>query len=71
MENICFSGTKLNISYYIDQIIDKQKQEQIVDYFLNSESDSIEEALADESNADFTEEELRLMRIRFLSEYAN
>jgi ATP-dependent DNA helicase RecQ len=71
MENICFSGTKLNISYYIDQIIDKQKQEQIVDYFLNSESDSIEEALADEANADFTEEELRLMRIRFLSEYAN
>jgi ATP-dependent DNA helicase RecQ len=71
MENICFSGTKLNISYYIDPIIDKQKQEQIVDYFLSSDSDSIEEALADESNADFSEEELRLMRIRFLSEYAN
>jgi len=71
IENICFSGTKLNLDYYIDQVLDEEKQEAIHDYFINSESDSIEEALADESNADFSEEDLRLMRVKFLSEYAN
>lgn len=71
IENICYSGTKLNLDYYIDQILDEEKQEAIHDYFLNSETDSIEEALADDANADFTEEEIRLMRIKFLSEYAN
>jgi ATP-dependent DNA helicase RecQ len=71
IENICYSGTKLNLDYYIDQILDEEKQEAIHDYFLNSETDSIEEALANESNEDFSEEEIRLMRIKFLSEYAN
>jgi ATP-dependent DNA helicase RecQ len=71
IENICYSGTKLNLDYYIDQILDEEKQEAIHDYFLNSETDSIEEALANEANEDFSEEEVRLMRIKFLSEYAN
>jgi len=71
IENICYSGTKLNLDYYIDQVLDEEKQETIHDYFLNSETDSIEEALADEANSDFSEEEIRLMRIKFLSEYAN
>ncbi|MFZ9980781.1 MAG: DNA helicase RecQ [Cyclobacteriaceae bacterium] len=71
IENICYSGTKLNLDYYIDQILDEEKQEAIHDYFLNSETDSIEEALANEVNEDFSEEEIRLMRIKFLSEYAN
>ena len=71
IENICYSGTKLNLDYYIDDILDEEKQEALQEYFLNSETDSIEEALADESNADFSEEEIRLMRIKFLSEYAN
>lgn len=71
IENICYSGTKLNLDYYIDQILDQEKQEAIHDYFINSETDSIEEALAEDSNADFSEEDLRLMRIKFLSEYAN
>ena len=71
IENICYSGTKLNLDYYIDQVLDGEKQDAIQDYFLNSETDSIEEALADESNADFSEEDIRLMRVKFLSEYAN
>jgi ATP-dependent DNA helicase RecQ len=73
VENICYSGTKLNLDYYIDSVLDKDKQNQIVEYFLDSESDSIEEAvdaLKDE-DSDFTEDNLRLMRVKFLSEYAN
>ncbi len=73
IENICYSGTKLNLDYYIDSVLDEDKQEQIYEYFLNSESDSIEdavEAMKDE-DTDFSEENLRLMRIKFLSEYAN
>ena len=71
IENICYSGTRLNLDYYIDQILDDEKQDDIFDYFLNAETDSIAEALNDEENEGFNEEELRLMRIKFLSEYAN
>jgi ATP-dependent DNA helicase RecQ len=71
IENICFSGTKLNLDYYIDQILDDDRQEDIFDYFLNAETDSIEDALDDEENEGLSEEELRLMRIKFMSEYAN
>ncbi len=71
IENICYSGTKLNLDYYIDEVLDEHKQGQIFDYFLNSETDSLEEAMNDENNAEFNEEEIRLMRIKFLSEYAN
>jgi len=71
IENICYSGTKLNLDYYIDDALDENKQQQIYDYFLSAETDSMEVALSDDNNADFSEEELRLMRIKFLSEYAN
>jgi ATP-dependent DNA helicase RecQ len=71
IENICYSGTKLNLDYYIDEVLDENKQNQIFDYFLKSETDSLEEAMANDNNSDFSEEELRLMRIKFLSEYAN
>jgi ATP-dependent DNA helicase RecQ len=71
IENICFSGTKLNLDYYIDNVLDEEKQETIFEYFLNSETDSIEDALADETMSDFSEDDVRLMRIKFLSEYAN
>ncbi|HRE65982.1 MAG TPA: DNA helicase RecQ [Cyclobacteriaceae bacterium] len=73
IENICYSGTKLNLDYYIDSVLDEDKQQQIYDYFLESETDSIEDAvdaLKDE-DPDFTEDNLRLMRVKFLSEYAN
>jgi ATP-dependent DNA helicase RecQ len=71
IENICFSGTKLNLDYYIDEIMDENRQEVLYDYFLNSETDSLEEAINDPNNADFTEDDIRLMRVKFLSEYAN
>jgi ATP-dependent DNA helicase RecQ len=71
IENICYSGTKLNLDYYIDQILDYDKQDDIFEYFMNAETDSIEEALDDEDNDDYSEEEIRLMRIKFMSEYAN
>ncbi len=69
MENICYSGTKLNLDYYIDQVLDETRQEEIYDYFLNSETDSIEDAMNDLSG--FSEDDVRLMRVKFLSEYAN
>ena len=71
IEHICFSGTKLNLDYYIDQVLDEDKQDDLIDYFLNAETDSIEEALEDEDNEEYSEEEIRLMRIKFMSEYAN
>jgi ATP-dependent DNA helicase RecQ len=71
IENICYSGTKLNLNYYIDQAIDSHKQDDIHDYFMNAETDSLDAALNDESMADYSEEEIRLMRIKFMSEYAN
>jgi ATP-dependent DNA helicase RecQ len=71
IENICYSGTKLNLNYYIDQVLDPHKQDEIHDYFMSAETDKLEHALNDDSIADYSEEEIRLMRIKFLSEYAN
>jgi ATP-dependent DNA helicase RecQ len=71
IEMICFSGTKLNLDYYLEQIMDDDKQEDILDYFLNAESDNIDDALEEFAEEDVTEEDLRLMRIKFISEYAN
>ncbi|UII33390.1 DNA helicase RecQ [Fulvivirga ulvae] len=71
IENICYSGTKLNLDYYINDVLDHDKQEDIYEYFLNAETDDIQVALEDEDNEEYSEEELRLMRIKFLSEYAN
>jgi ATP-dependent DNA helicase RecQ len=71
IENICYSGTKLNLNYYIDQVLDDHKQDDIHDYFMNADTDSMEAALNDDSIADYSEEEIRLMRIKFMSEYAN
>lgn len=71
IENICYSGTKLNLDYYIDEAMDESKQEKLYEYFLNSETDSLEDAINDENNADFSEDDIRLMRVKFLSEYAN
>jgi ATP-dependent DNA helicase RecQ len=71
IENICYSGTKLNLNYYIDQVIDAHKQDDIHDYFMNAETDSLEQALGDGTMSDYSEEEVRMMRIKFMSEYAN
>lgn len=73
IESICFSGTKLNLDYYINQMIDKEKQADIYEYFMNSASDDIKAAMKEFEDYDdeVTEEELRLMRIKFISEMAN
>jgi ATP-dependent DNA helicase RecQ len=71
IENICFSGTKLNLTYYIEQVIDAQKQDDIHDYFMEAETDNLEAALNHPNMSDYSEEEVRLMRIKFLSEYGN
>jgi ATP-dependent DNA helicase RecQ len=70
MEQIVYAGTKLNIKYWIDEILDEDQQEEIHDYFMESETDKIEDALK-EFDGDYDIEELRLMRIKFISEVAN
>ena len=70
MEVIIFSGTKLNINYSLDDVLDEDQQEEIYDYFMEAESDKIQDAL-DEFDGDYDEEELRLMRIKFINEVAN
>ncbi len=70
IENICYGGTKLNIDYYIDHILDDDRQDEIYDYFLNAETDSVKEAM-EELGDEYSEEEIRLMRIKFMSEYAH
>ncbi len=70
MEAIIFSGTKLNIDYSLDDLLDEDQQEEIHDYFMEAESDKIQDAL-DEFDGDYDEEELRLMRIKFINEVAN
>ncbi len=70
MESIVYSGTKLNIDYWIDEILDEDQQEEIHDYFMESETDKISEAI-EEFDGDYDDEELRLYRIKFISEVAN
>lgn len=70
IEMIVHSGTRVNINYYIDDILDEDNQEEIYDYFSEAETDSLQEAY-DEFDGDYTEEELQLMRIKFMSEMAN
>ncbi|AFK03782.1 ATP-dependent DNA helicase RecQ [Emticicia oligotrophica DSM 17448] len=71
IEHICYSGTRLNLDYYINQVIDPERQDEIYDYFMSAETDNIAVALKEFESDDITEEELRLMRIKFLSEMAN
>ncbi len=70
MEHIVLSGTKVDIDYYLDEEIDEADQEEVFEYFMEAESDDIDEAL-DEFENSFSEEEMRLLRIKFLSEVAN
>ena len=70
MEAIIYSGTKLNIDYALDDLLDEDQQEEIHEYFMEAESDSIQEAL-DEFDGDYDEDELRLMRIKFINEVGN
>ncbi|WP_395810250.1 DNA helicase RecQ [Daejeonella sp.] len=71
LETIVNSGTKLNLNYYIDELIEEDRQEEVFDYFRSTETDSIEDALAELGTDDYTREEVQLMRIKFLSELGN
>lgn len=70
IEAIVSSGTRVNINYYIDDILDPENQEEIYEYFSEAETDDLIQAY-EEFDGDYTEEELRLMRIKFMSEMAN
>ena len=70
MEAIVFSGTKLNIDYYINQILDEEQQQEIMDYFMEAKSDNIGDAY-EEFEGDYSEEDLRLMRLKLHSKHGN
>jgi len=70
LESIVFSGTKLDIDYYLEEILDEDQQEELKEYFLESESEDISDAL-EEFEGDYDEEELRLYRIKFLNDVSN
>jgi ATP-dependent DNA helicase RecQ len=65
------SGTKLNLNYYIDEMIDEDRQDEVYDYFRQAENDTIDNALNELGEEDYTREEIQLMRIKFLSELGN
>jgi len=71
IEAIVNSGTRINIDYYIDEIMDDDRQEEVFDYFRSAKDDSIESALKELGEEDYSEDDIRLMRIRFLSELGN
>ena len=71
IEHICYAGTRLNLDYYINNVLDEERQEEVYDYFMQSNTDNIAVALKELGTDDYTEEDLRLMRIKFLSEVAN
>jgi ATP-dependent DNA helicase RecQ len=70
IEAIVYSGTRLNIDYFLEDVMDDDRVDDIFEYFRESETDDIEVAL-EELGSDYTEEEVRLVRIKFLSEMAN
>ncbi|BBE18707.1 ATP-dependent DNA helicase RecQ [Aquipluma nitroreducens] len=71
IETIVNSGTKINIDYYLDEILDEDRQEEIFEYFREANNDSIEDALKELGEDEYTDSDVRLMRIRFLSELGN
>jgi ATP-dependent DNA helicase RecQ len=71
VESIVNSGTRLNLNYFIDEMIEEDRQEEVYDYFLEAEEDSIDTALNELGNDEYTFEEIQLMRIKFMSELGN
>jgi ATP-dependent DNA helicase RecQ len=69
METIAASGTKLNLNYAVDEMLDEYEQDEIIDYFKSCETSSLQVAQQELSEGNFTWEQLKLMRIKFLSEY--
>jgi len=71
LDAIVSSGTKLNLDYYIEEVVDEYSREDIYEYFMEADSDSAEEAFKELKEDDVTIEEIQLMRIKFLSEMGN
>lgn len=71
VESIVNSGTRLNLGYFVDEVIDEDRQTEVYDYFRTAEIDSIDEALKELGTNDYTYEEVQLMRIKFMSELGN
>ncbi len=71
METIILSGTKLNLNYYINDMMEKERQEEVVEYFRTAESDSFDDAMAELGEENYSNEELKLMRLKFLSDMGN
>ncbi len=71
VESIVNSGTKLNIGYFVDEMIDPDRQDEVYDYFKSAENDSIDSALAELGEEDYSFEDIQLMRIKFMSELGN
>lgn len=71
VESIINSGTRLNLNYFIDEMIEEDRQEEVFDYFLEAKEDSIEAALEELGTDEYTYEEIQLMRIKFMSELGN
>ncbi|HLV63556.1 DNA helicase RecQ [Galbibacter sp.] len=70
MEQIVYMGTKLNLDYWIDEILDEDQQEELQDYFLEAQDDKISHAM-EEFDGDYEDDEIRLYRIKFISDVAN
>ena len=70
VEAIVYSGTKLNIDYFLEEVMDEEHVDDIYDYFLDSDTDDLETAI-EELGEDYSEDEIRLVRIKFISEMAN
>jgi len=71
METIVASGTKLNLDYAIDEMVDEYEQDEIIDYFKGCETSSLQVAQEEMADSNFNWEQLKLMRIKFLCEYGN
>jgi len=70
IEAIVYSGTKINIDYFIDEVMDEEHVNDIYQYFRESETDDLDAAI-DELGSDYSDDEIRLVRIKFISEMAN
>ncbi len=71
IESIVSSGTKVNIAYYINDLLDADKQQEAMAYFKESQSDSVKEAMDELGEDEYSEDEIRLLRIKFMSEFGN
>jgi ATP-dependent DNA helicase RecQ len=71
LETIVLSGTRIDINYYINEVVDADRQVEVFEYFKTADSDSAEEALRELGENDYSINDIRLMRIKFLSELGN